>query len=397
MHRSEQHRVIRGLLAHLENGSNVDAGGQVRNPVTSYTCPEMARNEWRLFFQQYPQVMGLSGDLPEPGAFITSRALGKPMLLTRDEQGRFHAFLNVCRHRGTMVENARRGAKRQFNCPFHGWGYSARGELTAVPKESQFGPVDRNCHGLIELPAEERYGLLWLHPDPNAILDIDDCLGSDLAAELNSWQLARHRYQSETTYPHAMNWKLAIDTFGETYHFNTLHRDTLAQSFYGNVQLYDTYQRNHRMMLCLKSIDQLRTQPPEQWNVLFGALPVYYLYPNVQLIIGLSGPTLVRVYPEHEDPNDSHSEISFYLDPRIDQMALDPRFEEDAQDAEARALGFAEIIQREDYVAAASSHVGALSGAQRYITFGRNEPALHHYHNTYRAALGLPPLERISS
>ena len=60
-----------------------------------------------------------------------------------------------------------------------------------------------------------------------------------------------------------------------------------------------------------------------------------------------------------------------------------------------RSEVFAAVIQNEDYVAAASGHRGALSGAQEYITFGRNEPALHHYHNTYREALGLPPLEAI--
>jgi hypothetical protein len=38
-----------------------------------------------------------------------------------------------------------------------------------------------------------------------------------------------------------------------------------------------------------------------------------------------------------------------------------------------------------------------LSGAQEYLTFGRNEPALHHYHNTDREALDMPPLERISN
>jgi len=27
-----------------------------------------------------------------------------------------------------------------------------------------------------------------------------------------------------------------------------------------------------------------------------------------------------------------------------------------------------------------------------FLTFGRNEPALHHYHNTYREALGLQKL-----
>ena len=29
------------------------------------------------------------------------------------------------------------------------------------------------------------------------------------------------------------------------------------------------------------------------------------------------------------------------------------------------------------------------------MVFGRNEPALHHYHNTYREALGMPLLELI--
>jgi hypothetical protein len=58
---------------------------------------------------------------------------------------------------------------------------------------------------------------------------------------------------------------------------------------------------------------------------------------------------------------------------------------------------FARIIRDEDYQAAAAAHAGARSGAQEYITFGRNEPALHHYHNTYRAALGMPPLQSIGN
>jgi len=33
--------------------------------------------------------------------------------------------------------------------------------------------------------------------------------------------------------------------------------------------------------------------------------------------------------------------------------------------------------------------------AQCYDVFGRNEPALHHDHNTYREALGMEPLELI--
>ena len=35
----------------------------------------------------------------------------------------------------------------------------------------------------------------------------------------------------------------------------------------------------------------------------------------------------------------------------------------------------------------------AESGRLEYIIFGRNEPGLHHFHEGYRDALGMPPLE----
>jgi phenylpropionate dioxygenase-like ring-hydroxylating dioxygenase large terminal subunit len=194
-----------------------------------------------------------------------------------------------------------------------------------------------------------------------------------------------------------MNWKLAIDTFGETYHFNTLHKDTLANDFYGNAQMYDTHGRNHRMMLCLRNIDTLRNQPEKDWNVLLAALPIYYIFPNIQLILGQEGPTLVRVYPDGDNPHQSFSKINFYLSPELTEIGMDEEGEKRYESAQERMQGFAEVIQMEDYVAAASAHQGMLSGAQEYLTFGRNEPALHHYHNTYREALGMPPLERISN
>ncbi|MFT5013479.1 MAG: phenylpropionate dioxygenase-like ring-hydroxylating dioxygenase large terminal subunit [Patiriisocius sp.] len=396
MQKQEQIRVIKGLMSHLDNGTNVDAGGQVRNPVSGYTDPKIAADEWREFFLNHTQVLGMSGDLAQKGSFFTSNDLGKPILCTRDNDGTFHAFLNVCRHRGTIVETEERGRRTVFTCPFHAWSYSAKGDLVAVPKEEHFGPVDKSCHGLVALPAEEKYGLLFVHPQTDGKLAIDEMLG-DLAPEFEAWNLEEFGHQYATQYDHAMNWKLAIDTFGETYHFEVLHKNTLAENLYGNVQMYDTYKRNHRMNLCLRSIDKLRELPQQEWQILEAAIPVYYIFPNIQLILGGGGPTLVRVYPDFEDPHNSHSQISFYLHPLIKQMEMDPAQKERYLEVENRMQGFAEIIRDEDYAVAATSHKGATSGAQEFLTFGRNEPALHHYHNTYRAALGLPPLERISS
>jgi phenylpropionate dioxygenase-like ring-hydroxylating dioxygenase large terminal subunit len=398
MRKEEQIRTMKLLMQRLDAGTNVDAGGMARNPVSAYISEDRAKQEWAVMFQHYPHVMGLSGDLPQPGSFVTSNDLGKPLLMTRDQDGQFHAFLNVCRHRGTVVESEARGRKNVFSCPFHAWSYSNRGDLVAVPKEDHFGPVDKSCHGLVELTAEEKHGLLWVHPQPGATFDLADLLG-DLAEELEAWGFDTLAFGALDRYETPMNWKLAIDTFGETYHFNVLHKNTLGNFLHANVQCYDTYKRNHRMLLCAKEIDRFRDLPETEWDVLKATTPVYYLFPNIQLIPSgrvpglsadtLSGATLVRVYPNHENPHESFSQISFYTNPDIPDELSD--------DMNERLAGFSEIIRDEDYVAAAASHAGARSGANEYFLFGRNEPALHHYHNNYNEVLGLEPLPIVSN
>ena len=85
MRRTEQIRLIESLIQHLDEGTNVDVGYQVKNPVETYTSPERSETEWQAFFQSYPQVVGLSGDLPEPNSFFTVEDFGKPVLCSRDK------------------------------------------------------------------------------------------------------------------------------------------------------------------------------------------------------------------------------------------------------------------------------------------------------------------------
>jgi phenylpropionate dioxygenase-like ring-hydroxylating dioxygenase large terminal subunit len=394
---AEQVRLLQGLMRHLDEGTNVDAGRQVHNPVASYTSEDLAAREWAALFQGHPQVVGLSGDLPWEQSFFTSNDLGKPILCTRAPDGQFRAFLNVCRHRGSVVETEARGTRKVFRCPFHAWTYDHEGRLARIPKPAQFGKVDRRGHALVPLPAVERHGILWLSPDPQGELDVDACLGK-LGPELRSWKLERYERHGERRYDHASNWKEAIDTYGETYHFNTLHRSTLAKSFYGNVQMYDVFGRNHRVILCMRAIDGLRKKTQKTWHILQGAVPVYYLFPNVQLFLTAAGPILVRVYPDGANPHRSWSQLSFYMDPDLlDRDFASALADEGASASQpffaARMEALASVIEAEDYVAAASMHRGALSGAQEFVLFGRNEPALHHFHDACRQALGMPPLE----
>ena len=397
MQRSEQIAQVKVLLARLDSGVNVDAGGIRLNPTDSYTDPQVAQQERRLFFQTHPQVLGLSGDLPGPGSFITIDDLDTRILATRDKNGEFHGFVNACRHRGVAVEERESGQTRRFVCPFHGWSYDPRGALVALPKEDHFGSIDKECFSLIELPAEEKYGFLFVNPDPSGTLDVDALLGPELSDELDAWgfgslvRLGGDRYEVEC------NWKLALDTFGETYHFNTLHKDSLAAFFEGNVQCYDAFGQHHRMILCRKSIHEMRKLPEEQWDITIAGLPVYWLFPNTILLPTDIGMYVVRVYPDLNSPGRHASMITFYTHPNdsLDGEASQRRDQIQSAPVEALkeiARGFAEIIRDEDYVASASQQRSAASGALPHVVFGRNEPALHHYHNTYRAALGEDPL-----
>lgn len=228
MRHEQQVRILKELMWQLDEGVNANAGGLRKNPVSAYTCPDLAEKEWQTFFRGHPQVLGFSGDLPEPGTFLTNNDLGIPILATRDSAGQFRAFLNSCRHRGPMVESRRRGVANRFSCPFHAWTYSSEGSLTNVPMTEHFGAFDHSSHSLIELPSLERFGFLVVHTDPAAVID-GAAMFSGLEDDLASWGWEHLVHAADDTIDMRLNWKLATDTFGETYHFKRLHKNTLAQ------------------------------------------------------------------------------------------------------------------------------------------------------------------------
>jgi phenylpropionate dioxygenase-like ring-hydroxylating dioxygenase large terminal subunit len=308
-------------------------------------------------------------------------------LATRDHDGSFKAFVNSCRHRGVIVETEERGTARRFSCPFHAWTYDTGGALVGVPKSEHFGDVDKSCLGLRPLAAEERHGLLFVHPDPEAAIDLDQLLGEWFNDEFPTWNFADLVPLTRQVFDTACNWKLAMDTFGETYHFSVLHRDTLFNGFHGNVQCYDEADHLHRMILCKRDIDAMRLLPEEQWDITVAGLPVYWIFPNVILLPFDAGCFLVRAYPDRNDPGRHVSRVSFYLKPTLAAMG-----DEMTAFAADIAEKFAHVIRDEDYAMASSQQTAANSGAMQHVIFGRNEPALHHYHNTYLALLGLEQL-----
>ena len=410
-----QVEILKELIGQLDQGRNIDAGVSYKMPTTSYVCPELASKERETFFQNHPQLVGLSNDLPEPGSFFTMDDFGTPVLATRDKQGKFHAFLNACRHRSVRVASEARGQKSVFVCPFHNWSYANTGDLLVIPNEDHFGQIDKSCHGLLALPSVERDGLLWVHPKVDGQLDIDDLLGSELANELASYGMSSHRYAGTKTIEMNLNWKFANDTFGETYHFGKLHKNTLGQLYYGNNLHLKTFGQHHRFVTANRGLEQLRTLPEEQWNISQATFVLYYLFPNIQLIVNENSVTLVRIYPDRDKPGRSLTQVVFYFSPEVsarNEFLAEQgstaaatstsvydyesrRGNEYINELEASMEVFRSTVEHEDYLMGEMQQSAAENGQLKEILFGRNEPALHHFHANYREALGEPPLERV--
>lgn len=409
MKQALQIELIKELIDHLDHHRTVDAGEVLVNPTSSYTSEPLAAREWETFFQNHPQVLGCSGELPTPGSYLTVEDFGVPILATRDKDGKFHAFVNACRHRGAQLTSSPRGEQNRFVCPFHAWTYAADGRLLGVRNVEHFGTVDKSCHSLIELPSAEKYGLLFVHPQVDGALDVEALLGAELASELGSWEFERCEYKGESVLDMSLNWKIANDTFGEVYHFNSLHKNTLANILHGDVATYKEYGRNHRLCLATKYIDVMRQQPEQQWNLPMAGAVVYYLFPNIQLVILNQMMVLVRIYPNRKTIGQSLSRVSHYsaahMVPqleaveRVSQRSSDNVYAPDTDAPMAFSLSamtelFVSTVEHEDYFMGTKTQITANSGKVDHFLFGRNEPALHHFHNNYRSALGLPPLEK---
>lgn len=409
MQHAKQVEILDQLIHMMDTHTNADAGVIRQNPTSGYVCPDLARTEWQAFFKNHAQLVGLSADLPEPGSFMTIDDFGVPVLCTRDREGKFHAFVNMCRHRGSRLVQEKKGKARNFACPFHFWGYNNQGELTSIPEEQHFGEIDKSCHGLIRLPAVEKHSMLWVHPDPAGEIDVSALLGG-LEPEIETWDYSQMVFMDETEIAMDLNWKLANDTFGETYHFSRLHKSTLGQIFVGDALAYEEFGRNHRFVFPSRRIEKLREMPREEWSLVQGATLLYYLFPNIQFIMGRGTVSLVKIYPDKENPGRSVTRIHHYFSKRLlaakEEAAAEGREELSAEnvydpekqfsalpDIKATTEVFDSTIEQEDYAMGAMTQKAVEAGMLDKLIFGRNEPALHHFHNAYREALGMPPLE----
>jgi phenylpropionate dioxygenase-like ring-hydroxylating dioxygenase large terminal subunit len=225
-----QVRLIREALEAIDRGAPPMTEVFTRNDPAAYTSQGRAMREREILFREYPLVVGFSCKLKKPGDYFTDSLGPTPILVTRNPDGQLRAFANICRHRGSrLVDGCGSGAVR-FSCPYHAWSYDLDGQLRAIPEEAGFAALDRESHGLVSFPVEEKFGLVWVTPREGARIDVAKHLGG-LAEDLASYGIDDFELADQRVVRRKMNWKLVSDTFWEAYHIKVLHKSNVAPLF----------------------------------------------------------------------------------------------------------------------------------------------------------------------
>ena len=214
--------------------------------------------------------------------------------------------------------------------------------------------------------------------DRETTLDIPAFL-RPLSAELESWGIGRWSPLGEKVLACPINWKLAIDTFAENYHFATVHKTTFATIARSNCTVFDSFGPHHRLVFPLNGILDLEGLPEEQWDPLHNMVVIYALFPNIVLSATIANGELFRVYPG-DIPGRS-------ITVHQNSTPLDLSDESVAAGAQAVFEYAHGTVRDEDYALVEKLQANLASGVREQLVFGRNEPGLQHRHETWANAV----------
>jgi nitrite reductase/ring-hydroxylating ferredoxin subunit len=384
--RDEWRSMQRRVVAHLEGDKSTDLASAVTSlDARVYTDPARLDAERTHVFQGQPLLAGFSGDLPEPGARLLFDAAGPPILIVRGRDGVLSAFLNLCTHRGSRIVNDC-SPSRRLVCPHHGWSFDLAGELVSTPLPQAFDEMERKERSLVRVPVAEWNGLVFVRARAgDDVLDVEEWLGG-LAPLFTALDLAGLVPVKTSTLGVRANWKMALDTFCETYHVPALHRDTLSVNLIPYVTLFDHYERHHRYAGPGLDFEPLVGQPESEWPELHYQA-VHYLFPNtiVTYTNAFDGKTpvvsLFRLFP-----GASAGEA-------ITLAAIYRRKEAgDVSDEKIEELHdfVLKVVEDEDYRVASESWQSISHAPPGFrCVFGRAEPLLQRYHQDIAQVIGM--------
>ena len=332
--------------------------------------------EKQKLFLERPQMIAITGDIPNPGDYYATEIAGRPIILTRDKDGKAHALLNACRHRGVKLAEGC-GHAKGFTCPYHGWTYGIDGELLSVPSRMSFEESQLKDRNLIELPLAEEVGCILVHPQPGGHLDFDEFMGP-MKEYLEDFDVPDYRLVKAYRAPQQINWKHAVDGGLEAYHVPFLHKNTFGTDGLQQL-LHMQFGDHHALIAPSKEILELRDKPESEWPHSCHFNSTNAIFPNT--VIGGGRPVL---YFQRSEPGE-HPGVCDYVFRIYGRKNPTP---EEKKIQEAAAEFFFTVSLQEDMPTQRSSQIMMEQGAVPSVLFGKREICLTRMHKAYDAAIG---------
>lgn len=209
------------------------AQGRFRVLPEAFSDPAVFELELSRIFESTWVFATLESEVAHPHDFVTATIGRVPVLITRDAAGELRAFLNSCRHRGTLLCPLRKGRQRVHVCHYHGWAYDSAGRNTTLTwhQDGQYPPgFEDRGHDLTPVAKVASYrGFVFVSLSAS-VPALEEHLGEarvflDLVADQAPDGL--EFVPGGVSYTYAGNWKLQFENGLDYYHFVSTHSSFL--------------------------------------------------------------------------------------------------------------------------------------------------------------------------
>jgi len=196
---------------------------------------EWYERELSRVFSKSWTLIGREDEISKPGDYLSfDSPHSGPVAVCRGNDGKIHAFANVCCHRGAKVlqDTKGTGAKVGLVCPYHAWTYDFNGKLKWAPGFNKTKNFDETNIRLAPIRVETFHGFVFVCDD-HSVPTLRKRLG-DLPEKLPEWFGDRDGKARDMVcsgrrdYVVNCNWKFLMENTCETYHTSVVHKDSLG-------------------------------------------------------------------------------------------------------------------------------------------------------------------------
>lgn len=378
---SEREQRIRHLLDYLRHAKTAEYDSVEPVDPAEFTDPELARRERELVFGRVPSIVCHSSELAAEGDFLTLQMPRNLVIVARQKGGGVKAFVNMCRHRGALLEDRERGRCRLFSCGYHRWSYDLDGSLRAVTRDASFGDIDLRDHGLVELPVEERHGFIWIIDEAGVDIDVAEWLGPKVDEMLAGYGLDRLVAVRAEGFDEPVNWKIMQDAFIDNYHIQYAHPNSAGKHVHTNVQAVEDFGRHVRMMAARKSIDRYLEEDPGDRSLAGHVIDGHFLLPNSTLLRQPDHFQLLIFRPHPVEPGRCRMEMRLLV-PTVQDSGMDEGRWVAVWNKNWEIL--LQVLHQEDFPLLRSTQLAMQSASAGPMVLGRNEMVNHIFRRELR-------------